>query len=579
MARLPDAQALGERPVPQPRGGIPSISNAGVAEGTQAQASTRGVAEFADQLSKAALKIQNREDAVEHVNRLGEYEEFSTSLLRDTSLKQDISDRGVLGGFGEELRKKKTEIVGRGGMSPDGMAKLEADLEKTRVSHSVKAGELSRIQSSKKTGILLNQTVNQLASEYIADVANPNKLNEVFSRLEDRIRVVSGNLEPYQEMQIRQDGQSLIVFSALSGLADKSPDAAEDVLRQTPGIAKILSPEHQAGILGKINTARSALNKPVVLSEGATLVNPRTGETLASGAPKKQPLKEIYDATSPSKTRLVPEDQAAYQPGPEKKPLVTNDESYESALAKKRADKDSAREDEIDKNARAAAFIKADTASVRASIQGGADPGFAGPQRAALGRFLKFTGMQTEETKRLTGEAASAEVLEAASKRLASGIAERLSRVTNMSLGFIEDSVPGLSKTIPGNLVIADIWDAIATRDKLIASLKDEYISKYGSLRPQGVEAFSQRINRLDDEDPIISKELQQKIIDLNTAAPKSWGDMVNKDAYDQASIPPNVKQRPGLDLLGVRDGKVWFKRKSDGKKFSEPLDVYKSGD
>ena len=101
MARLPDAQALGERPVPQPRGGIPSIANAGVAEGTQAQASTKGVAEFADQLSKAAMKIQNREDAVEHVNRLGEYEEFYTSLLRETSLKQDISDRGVLGGLGE----------------------------------------------------------------------------------------------------------------------------------------------------------------------------------------------------------------------------------------------------------------------------------------------------------------------------------------------------------------------------------------------------------------------------------------------------------------------------------------------
>ena len=75
MARLPDAQALGERPTPAPRGGIVSgPSNAGLGESVQAAAATKGVVEFADKLAQAGDRIMTREETVERARAYGEYD-------------------------------------------------------------------------------------------------------------------------------------------------------------------------------------------------------------------------------------------------------------------------------------------------------------------------------------------------------------------------------------------------------------------------------------------------------------------------------------------------------------------------
>src|SRR3990167_730746 len=242
MARLPDAQALGGRPTPSPRGGVISgPSNAGLPESVEARDATKGVVEFADQLAKAGERIQRRRDAVEHANNLGEYEDFATEELRRTSLEEDVSRQEVLAGLGDRLRQKKTEILSRATSSPDGMARLEADLEKTRVTHSIQAAGIARTQESKKINLRMGQHINELSSEYLSDIGNPQKLAEVFGRLDQKVAAYAGALEPQEEIQFRQVGRSMIVYSALAMLAEKNPNAAEYVLRDTPGISKILS--------------------------------------------------------------------------------------------------------------------------------------------------------------------------------------------------------------------------------------------------------------------------------------------------------------------------------------------------
>ena len=579
MARLPDAQALGGRPTPSPRGGVISgPSNAGLPESVEARDATKGVVEFADQLAKAGERIQRRRDAVEHANNLGEYEDFATEELRRTSLEEDVSRQEVLAGLGDRLRQKKTEILSRATSSPDGMARLEADLEKTRVTHSIQAAGIARTQESKKINLRMGQHINELSSEYLSDIGNPQKLAEVFGRLDQKVAAYAGALEPQEEIQFRQVGRSMIVYSALAMLAEKNPNAAEDVLRDTPGISKILSSEHQVGILKTIGTARTAANKPIVLPEGSRLVS-GTGKTIAEGSPKREPLqlKEIavtVDRENPTGRKWVTEQEAVGKPAPQPQPLFSTEETYAGRFAKGLAESDQKILENVNKNEELARRNLAEISVTKSALQSGKfETGSLATPRVMVGKFLQLTGMATDETKKLTGDTATADVLDRASKRLAVDLANNLSRVTNMSLGFIEESLPGLSRTPEGNAVIADIMERISKRDIQIATIKDDYIAKYGNFVPKdGSPTFTQRIRNLDEIDPVITSELKQRIIDMGNTAPKSWLDM-----YDKSALPPNVKQRQGLDVLGVRDGKIWFQRKSDKKKFSEPLSVYQS--
>lgn len=582
MARLPDAQALGERPTPTPRGGIVSgPSNAGLGESVQAATATKGVVEFADQLAQAGQRIQRRRDAVEHVNNLGEYETFATEELRKTSLEQDLTKQEVLSGLGERLRQKKTELLSRGGLSPDGMARLEADLEKTRVTHSVQAGGLARVQESKKTALMIGQNVNELASEYLADMANPRKLGEVFGKLDQKLSAYAGALEPQEEIMFARNGRSMIVFGALSMLAETRPDAAEDILSQTPGIKGILSPEHQATVLQKINTARAAMNKETIVPQGSTVL--RGGKPIYTNPAKPEPLqlKEIHDPTSPTGRRLVPEAEAVGQPSPEPKPLISNEETYGSAMAKQIAGAHGEKIKEIDKSEKSARSTLSDLATMRTALESGAiEPGFLGKEKMILARALKLVGMETEETRKITGDAATAEILDSGSKRLALQLSENLSRVTNMNLEFLDASLPGLTKTPEGGAVIMGIMAATAKRAIQIASIKDDFIQKHGGLLPKdGSESFDQRIRRLDDETPVISDELKQRIIDLGSKAPQSWDELMNKGSR-KGAVPPGMEPPPGYEYVGQRGGKAFYRSLSDKKKtISKPLEAPQGGD
>lgn len=130
MARLPDAQALGERPSPSPRGGIISgPSNAGLGETVQAQNATKGVTEFADQLAQASDRIMTREETVERARAYGEYENAAANELRRLSTEGDFSKLSTTRQYGEFLTKKRDEILSAHQGRGDSQAMLSARLE------------------------------------------------------------------------------------------------------------------------------------------------------------------------------------------------------------------------------------------------------------------------------------------------------------------------------------------------------------------------------------------------------------------------------------------------------------------
>lgn len=173
-------------------------------------------------------------------------------------------------------------------------------------------------------------------------------------------------------------------------------------------------------------------------------------------------------------------------------------------------------------------------------------PGVFAEARQFGAQLAEFVG--AEELVSLFGDAATADTLDAASKDLAVTLAQDLSRMTNMSLGFIEDSLPGLMRTPEGNLILLETMRRTEDRKAERAQMLDRYIREYGSLYPPDQPSYWQTIADLESADPIINDELRQRIIEGSRDAPKTWGDVVGETEL-APSLPDGSRQLSAAEV------------------------------
>lgn len=160
---------------------------------------------------------------------------------------------------------------------------------------------------------------------------------------------------------------------------------------------------------------------------------------------------------------------------------------------------------------------KADV-SIRAfetALEGGRfAPGAFSGARLSLSRIAEFVGINPEskEFKAMgLGDPASGELMEGASQRLGLDLADKLSKMTNMSLNFIRSSIPNLSRTRGGNELILDMMKAGNSRTKELHALKEHYLDTYGSLRPEGKRSFFQQAASLREQ-PLFDEDFVKKV-------------------------------------------------------------------
>ncbi|MGL4445591.1 MAG: hypothetical protein ACRCU1_18355, partial [Alsobacter sp.] len=144
----------------------------------------------------------------------------------------------------------------------------------------------------------------------------------------------------------------------------------------------------------------------------------------------------------------------------------------------------------------------------------------------------------------IVGDAPTADTLEAASRRLAVQAAERMGRITNMSLQFVEQSLPALTRTPEGNKILLEAMERTSRREIEIAEIAEEFARK-GELRPEGERSYYQTVRDLEERDPVISAELRQRIVEGAARAPSSWA-----DALPAASEAPQVSTQAEVDDL-----------------------------
>ena len=249
-------------------------------------------------------------------------------------------------------------------------------------------------------------------------------------------------------------------------------------------------------------------------------------------------------------------------------PLIT--QTQESAFQKGLGEADAADVTAVRERSDLARRTIVETGRIRAALESQRfKTGVFSDARVFLGRLFDFIDVETPSD--IIGDAATADTLDSAANRLGLDIAEKLGRVTNMSLRFIRDSLPALSRTPEGNLILVEVMERIAQRDIEIDRLQETFLSEFQTIRPKGRKSLREAVLDLDDTDPIISDKLRQRIIEGSQKAPRSFKSFDDPFTLDRERPIPDVPsdlpegsvfvdftEDGGLPVFRDPEGKLW---------------------
>ena len=242
-------------------------------------------------------------------------------------------------------------------------------------------------------------------------------------------------------------------------------------------------------------------------------------------------------------------------------PLISISNIGESALAKELGKLDAKTVVETEKIGQTAISTKREVARMSAAIESGRfKTGIFSGARLFLARMFDFVDVDPAEDSDLIGDAATADTLDAASARLGVDMAQKLGRITNMSLKFVVDALPNLTRTPEGNKILIEVMDRVADREIEIARLVNSYIGEFGSLRPPDRKSFLEASFDLDESDPVIDDALRKRIIEGSKKAPAKFSDIkgfVDSITAAGAEVPEGIPEG-SVKVDRVAAGDVW---------------------
>ena len=303
-----------------------------------------------------------------------------------------------------------------------------------------------------------------------------------------------------------------------------------------------------------------ATNRVLEMTPGGSL------REIVGAVPPKDPPLEVGDSTSPTGSRFVPASQAVGMPGRPREPLMTAP-PLETSFSKGVGEGEAKAVNQMNDEARIAYRNLDSITQQRAAIESGRfQTGAFADWRLFAARTAQLFGAP-EEVITSIGDAETADVLDSAMNRMAVNEAGKLSRVTNLSLGFIKNALPNLMRTPEGNKVLNEVMERAENRKIQLAAMANEYAREHKTLNPKGVPSFAKMQADLEKADPVISPELYERIADTSKKSPKSLREALEK----MSGQPPAGFAVPaGYSYVGSRGGKAILRRDADGQEFTQ---------
>ena len=265
MARLPTVETFGPRPTPRSsRAVVPVradiVQTAEAAGARQAAEAAGGIADiaagFAEQMAQAKQRIQTKRDAVERARDYGTFGEVGGTEGRRIQTEEDPSSLEVTAAYRAFLEKKKAEVLENHKGGEASRLILAERLERQKFAFIREAGIASAVAQNKLVTRALDVSLG-VAIERVLE--NPAEMTEILASLDEDLADMSAALPPEQVIDQQVTRRDILAKAAVDSFLDRGDyREARRIMRETPGLEKILSPESQIAIQRRIAAFENA---------------------------------------------------------------------------------------------------------------------------------------------------------------------------------------------------------------------------------------------------------------------------------------------------------------------------------
>ena len=189
-------------------------------------------------------------------------------------------------------------------------------------------------------------------------------------------------------------------------------------------------------------------------------------------------------------------------------------------------------------------------------------PGALARPRLFIGRFAEFIhdmhpSAATKQFIEAVGTPAFGETYDKISKEMLLIMAKYVGRITNLSLTFARDTVPGLLKTKAGNLLIIALMRRAAQRDIDLGTLEEKYML-LGTPTPKGELSLFAARDKYRKDNPFLNEELKEAIAIARQTLPKDLKNALSpKNLRNIVTDPPKASSKAFQAYLKKYDIKL----------------------
>ena len=248
-AKLPDAGDV-------PRQEIARDPGLQVPDFAQFAGGIGDIGEGVSAIGELAQRSRSRTDAVDRARIVSTYNEVRATELRRIQTEEDLSSEDVTKAYIQGGRAAIKEALEGHAGSADSKARLAIRLDgvhsvyASQVSILGAAAQLARVETS------LGESLNALTASVHND---PGMLALAFESLDATIDDMAPALTPAQETDFQTSGREILAKAAIDSFLDRGLHReARRIMEETPGLAKVMSPETQTNIQRRLAAFENA---------------------------------------------------------------------------------------------------------------------------------------------------------------------------------------------------------------------------------------------------------------------------------------------------------------------------------
>ena len=198
----------------------------------------RALAQVGQSISGIGATIQKRQDTIERVRLLNQFDMDSVSEIEALSSTGDIRSTETVNAFSAGMSQRIDAALNQFKGSTAGREALRAQLENQKGQY-MKSALGSQIKAQHEMiGTYVNQVTNELAAKALIA---PDMIDELMTELDFSIQNVADAIPEGMEETYRNAGRATVIQSVVTGLQQKQNYDVADVILANPEYTKLMT--------------------------------------------------------------------------------------------------------------------------------------------------------------------------------------------------------------------------------------------------------------------------------------------------------------------------------------------------